>query len=44
MEEGDVLGHGAMGEVIEVGREVRTLTKRRCVVVPFTISCDTCFF
>jgi threonine dehydrogenase-like Zn-dependent dehydrogenase len=44
MEEGDVLGHEPMGEVVEVGRGVTTLQKGDRVVVPFTISCGTCFF
>jgi threonine dehydrogenase-like Zn-dependent dehydrogenase len=33
-----------MGEVLEVGREVRNLKKGDRVVVPFTISCGRCFF
>jgi threonine dehydrogenase-like Zn-dependent dehydrogenase len=44
MEEGDVLGHEPMGEVVEVGRGVTTLRKGDRVVVPFTISCGSCFF
>jgi len=44
MEEGDVLGHEAMGEVVEVGRDVTKLKKGDRVVVPFTISCGRCFF
>ena len=44
MEEGDVLGHEAMGEVIEVGSEVETLQEGDRVVVPFTISCGSCWF
>ena len=44
MEDGDVLGHEPMGEVVEVGRDVRKLTKGDRVVVPFTISCGTCDF
>ena len=39
MEEGDVLGHEPMGEVVEIGSAVKKLKKRDRVVVPFTISC-----
>jgi threonine dehydrogenase-like Zn-dependent dehydrogenase len=44
MQKGDVLGHESMGEVVEVGSEVRKLKKGDRVVVPFTISCGTCYF
>lgn len=44
MERGDVLGHEPMGEVMEVGSEVRNLKVGDRVVVPFTISCGECFF
>lgn len=44
MRKGDILGHEFMGEVLEVGREVRNLKKGDRVVVPFTISCGRCFF
>lgn len=44
MEEGDVLGHEPMGEVIEVGNEVETLQEGDRVVVPFPISCGSCWF
>ncbi|WP_222917720.1 zinc-dependent alcohol dehydrogenase [Natrinema sp. SYSU A 869] len=44
MREGDVLGHEPMGEVIEVGDEVETLEEGDRVVVPFTISCGSCWF
>jgi threonine dehydrogenase-like Zn-dependent dehydrogenase len=44
MEKGDVVGHEAMGEVVEVGRDITTLRRGDRVVVPFTISCGTCFF
>jgi len=44
MEAGDILGHENMGEVVEVGAAVRNLKKGDRVVVPFTISCGTCFF
>lgn len=44
MQAGDILGHEFMGEVIEVGPEVRKLKKGDRVVVPFTIACGQCFF
>ena len=44
MERGDILGHEFMGEVVEVGKEVKNLTIGDRVVVPFTISCGNCFF
>jgi threonine dehydrogenase-like Zn-dependent dehydrogenase len=44
MKSGDVLGHEFMGEVIEVGSEVKNLAKGDWVVVPFAIACGRCFF
>jgi threonine dehydrogenase-like Zn-dependent dehydrogenase len=44
MHRGDILGHEFMGEVMEVGREVRHLRPGDRVVVPFTIACGACFF
>src|SRR5205085_8342477 len=44
MEAGDILGHEFMGEVVEVGPEVKNLKAGDRVVVPFTISCGNCFF
>lgn len=44
MEEGDILGHEFMGEVVEVGKEVTNLKKGDRVVVPFAIACGRCFF
>lgn len=44
MKQGDILGHEFMGEVVEVGREVRNLKVGDRVVVPFTIACGNCFF
>src|SRR4029453_828742 len=40
----DVLGHEFMGQVVEVGREVRNLAKGDWVVVPFAIACGRCYF
>jgi threonine dehydrogenase-like Zn-dependent dehydrogenase len=42
MERGDILGHEFMGEVVEVGRNVKNLKIGDRVVVPFPISCGTC--
>ena len=44
MRKGDVLGHEFMGEVVEVGREVRRLKVGDRVVVPFVIACGECHF
>jgi threonine dehydrogenase-like Zn-dependent dehydrogenase len=44
MEEGDILGHEPMGEVVEVGKSVKKLAVGDRVVVPFTIACGECFF
>jgi threonine dehydrogenase-like Zn-dependent dehydrogenase len=43
LSEGDVLGHEPMGIVEEVGSEVRSLQPGDRVVVPFNISCGSCF-
>jgi threonine dehydrogenase-like Zn-dependent dehydrogenase len=44
MEPGDVLGHEPMGEVVEVGSAISKFRKGDRIVVPFTISCGTCWF
>ncbi len=44
MKEGDILGHEFMGEVVEVGADVKRLKVGDRVVVPFTISCGECWF
>jgi len=44
MEQGDILGHEFMGEVVEVGRDTKRLKIGDRVVVPFTIACGQCFF
>jgi threonine dehydrogenase-like Zn-dependent dehydrogenase len=43
MEPGDILGHEFMGEVVEIGREVRNLQKGDRIVVAFPIACGSCF-
>ncbi len=40
---GDILGHEPMGVVEEVGPGVRQLRPGQRVVVPFNVSCGTCF-
>jgi threonine dehydrogenase-like Zn-dependent dehydrogenase len=44
MKKGDILGHEFMGEVVEIGSEVKKVSIGDRVVVPFTISCGSCFF
>ena len=43
MMSGDIIGHEFMGRVVETGSK-STLQKGQRVVVPFTISCGSCFF
>ncbi|MBF6181697.1 alcohol dehydrogenase catalytic domain-containing protein [Nocardia otitidiscaviarum] len=43
MSEGDVLGHEPMGIVEEIGSAVTELAVGDRIVVPFQISCGTCF-
>ena len=42
MEPGDIMGHEFMGEVVDVGRNVKNLEVGDRVVVPFPISCGAC--
>lgn len=42
MEKGDILGHEFMGEIVEVGRNVKLRRVGERVVVPFTIACGGC--
>ena len=39
-----VMGHEFMGNVVETGRDVRTVKKGDRVIVPFSIACGHCFF
>ncbi|MFF9558947.1 alcohol dehydrogenase catalytic domain-containing protein [Streptomyces albus] len=43
LDQGDVLGHEAMGVVEEVGPEVESVSAGDRVVVPFNVSCGTCW-
>lgn len=43
LDAGDILGHEAMGEVVEVGSAIRRLRIGDRVVIPFPISCGECF-
>ncbi|MEU9182305.1 zinc-dependent alcohol dehydrogenase [Streptomyces sp. NPDC048550] len=43
LDAGDILGHEPMGVVAEVGPAVRDLKLGDRVVVPFNVSCGTCF-
>ncbi|MEU1278010.1 zinc-dependent alcohol dehydrogenase [Streptomyces sp. NPDC005805] len=43
LDPGDILGHEPMGVVAETGPEVRTLRPGDRVVVPFNVSCGSCW-
>jgi threonine dehydrogenase-like Zn-dependent dehydrogenase len=43
MESGDIMGHEFMGEVMEVGKQVKNLKVGDRVVVPFPIACGHCW-
>ncbi|MFC7658901.1 alcohol dehydrogenase catalytic domain-containing protein [Pseudonocardia benzenivorans] len=43
LDEGDILGHEPMGRVVEVGPEVTKLSVGDRVVIPFNVSCGTCW-
>ena len=44
MMRGDILGHEFMGEVMEVGPDVKNLRVGDRVIVPFPICCGRCWF
>jgi threonine dehydrogenase-like Zn-dependent dehydrogenase len=44
MEQGDILGHEFMGEVVDLGSAVTNLKIGDRVVVPFPIACGHCYF
>ncbi|MFE1413233.1 zinc-dependent alcohol dehydrogenase [Streptomyces sp. NPDC058746] len=43
LEEGDILGHEPMGIIVETGPDVTAVQPGDRVVVPFNVSCGTCF-
>lgn len=43
MKPGDILGHEPMGIVTEIGSEITNLSVGDRVVIPFQISCGSCF-
>ncbi|MBN9107286.1 MAG: alcohol dehydrogenase catalytic domain-containing protein [Pseudonocardia sp.] len=43
LDEGDILGHEPMGRVVEVGPQVTKVSVGDRVVVPFNVSCGTCW-
>ena len=44
MQQGDILGHEFMGEVVDVGPEIANVSVGDRVVVPANISCGSCFY
>jgi threonine dehydrogenase-like Zn-dependent dehydrogenase len=44
MEKGDIIGHEFMGEIVDLGKDVKNLKIGDRVVVPFPIACGNCFF
>jgi threonine dehydrogenase-like Zn-dependent dehydrogenase len=44
LQSGDILGHEFMGEIVEVGPEVKNRKVGDRVVVPFTIACGRCYY
>jgi 2-desacetyl-2-hydroxyethyl bacteriochlorophyllide A dehydrogenase len=44
LDAGTVLGHEFLGDVVEVGSEVRGLPSGTQVVSPFTTNCGSCFY
>jgi threonine dehydrogenase-like Zn-dependent dehydrogenase len=44
VQKGDIIGHEFMGEVVELGSKVNNVKIGDRVVVPFSISCGSCFF
>jgi threonine dehydrogenase-like Zn-dependent dehydrogenase len=44
LDAGAVMGHELVGEVVEVGREVRSLRRGDLVSSPFSTSCGDCFY
>ncbi len=43
LDPGTVMGHELLGEIVDVGPEVRTFVRGDIVVAPFSTSCGACF-
>jgi len=44
VQQGDIIGHEFMGEIVEVGSGVNNLKVGDRVVVPSTIGCGNCYY
>lgn len=44
IDHGCVMGHEFMGEIVEVGKDVKGLRKGDLVMSPFSVSCGQCYF
>lgn len=44
LDPGTAMGHEFSGEIVEIGKEVRNLSKGDRVMSPFTTSCGKCFY
>ncbi len=44
MKKGDILGHETMGEVVEIGANVKKVRVGDRIVIPFDIACGKCHF
>ncbi len=44
LDHGTAMGHEFMGEVVDVGKNVKRLTKGDQVMSPFSVSCGRCFY
>ncbi|MBJ2065246.1 zinc-dependent alcohol dehydrogenase [Serratia odorifera] len=44
MKDGDILGHEFMGEIVDIGREVKRVKVGQRVVVPSFIVCGSCWY
>src|ERR1700744_3299769 len=42
MKKGDILGHETMGEVVEIGPDVKKIKVGDRIVIPFDIACGSC--
>src|SRR4051812_19220706 len=44
IDHGTAMGHEFAGEIVEVGKDTRSLKKGDLVISPFTTSCGQCFY